>query len=125
MIPRVEFYEGFWTADQVAADATHYWIFGDNCQGWGHGGQACIRGLPNAFGIPTKKSPAMDDSAFFTDEEFLDNLIRIVAAFQRIPTDRPWYISSAGLGSGLAQLPARAPRTHAALVYIVQTLARG
>jgi len=30
-------------------------IFGDNLQGWGKGGQARIRDEPNAFGIPTKR----------------------------------------------------------------------
>ena len=43
-------------------------VFGDNLQGWGKGGQAIIRDEPNAYGIPTKREPNMLPKAFFGDK---------------------------------------------------------
>jgi hypothetical protein len=102
----------FWTRESVQADPDRIYIFGDNEEGVGHGGQACIRGLDNAFGIPTLKAPGV----FWSDEEIDANIAAIEAAIERIPVDRPWVISHEGLGTGLAELPARAPATYRYLV---------
>ena len=87
-------------------------VFGDNLQGWGKKGQAIIRDEPNAIGIPTKKKPSMEPSAFFTDKEFDFIRPRIDAAFAKIPKGSTVYIPEAGLGTGLAKLPEKAPRIH-------------
>ena len=42
-------------------------IFGDNLIQKGKGGQAVIRDCHNAYGIPTKRTPSMDNNAFFSD----------------------------------------------------------
>jgi hypothetical protein len=50
-------------------------LFGDNLQRTGLGGQAKeMRGEFNAIGIATKKSPSLSDDAFFTDEEYVTNV---------------------------------------------------
>lgn len=97
----------WWTRESVAADPGRIYIFGDNEEGWGTGGQACIRGLENAYGIPTLKAPG----EFWSDDDFEQNMKAIEAAIAMIPTDRDWVISADGLGTGLAQLDARAPKT--------------
>lgn len=101
----------WWTRESVSLDTEHYYIFGDNEEGWGKGGQACIRGLPNAFGIPTLKAPGV----FWSDETYDSNVACIEAAIQRIPTNKPWIVSADGLGTGLAQLDVRAPKTFSYL----------
>ncbi len=111
----------FWSREEVAKDV-RYFIFGDNLKGYGMGGQAIIRGLPNAFGVPTKKTPSMDEGAFFTDDEYEANCQAICAAFEEIPTDRQWVIARAGLGTGLAQLDIRAPRTFQFLTKLIDKL---
>jgi hypothetical protein len=51
---------------------TTIFLFGDNMQRTGLGGQAKeMRNEPNAFGVPTKWKPTMQDDAFFTDDDFI------------------------------------------------------
>ena len=112
---KTEFFVGYWSRNHVEADASHYYLFGDNEEGWGMGGQAIIRGLPNAFGVPTKRSPHMDDDSFWSDDEYEANVAKIDAALALVPTDKPIFVSEHGIGTGLAQLDVRAPRTFAYL----------
>ena len=47
-------------------------VFGDNMEGRGYGGQAAaMRGEPNAIGVPTKWRPQRDERAYFRDEDLL------------------------------------------------------
>ena len=110
------------TREYVQAHPEFLFLFGDNLQQQGYGGQAkAMRGEPNAVGIPTKKKPTMDDDAFFTDEELEENKAHIDDAIMEILKKKPDFdrkkhtiiIPAAGLGTGLAQLPERAPKTYA------------
>lgn len=87
-------------------------VFGDNLERWGLGGQAAeMRGEPNAVGLPTKVSP----KRYMTDADLravqteaqpdLDRLAAQLRSGGRVvwPAD--------GIGTGLAGL-----RTHAPLV---------
>lgn len=109
------------TREYVRANRNKLFLFGDNLERRGFGGQAAaMRGEPNAIGIPTKKSPSYRDDAFFSDDEFEQNKASIDAAFAEIMraiTDsiRVIVIPSDGLGTGRAQLETRAPRTFAHL----------
>jgi len=47
-------------------------VFGDNLMGFGKGGQAIIRGEPNAFGVPTKRKPSMAPGSFFEEHNPAD-----------------------------------------------------
>ena len=87
-------------------------LFGDNLQRIGFGGQAKeMRGEPNAIGIPVKKKPTMHDDAFFHDDEFWANARAIDAALDLVPKDGIVIIPADGIGTGLAQLEYRAPVT--------------
>lgn len=107
--------------EYVRENRDKLFLFGDNLERRGFGGQAAaMRGEPNAVGIPTKKNPSYRDDAFFSDDEFEQNKASIDAAFAEIlntVTDsiRAIVISSYGLGTGRAQLERRAPRTFAYL----------
>ena len=92
-------------------------IFGDNQLHEGEGGTACIRRERNAIGISTKHLPANDKKAFYTDDEYEDNVRVFEEDIDRIETYAekieatslafPYY----GIGTGLAQLGLKAPKT--------------
>jgi hypothetical protein len=111
----------FITREYVRANRNKLFLFGDNLEHRGFGGQAAaMRGEPNAVGIPTKKSPSYKDDAFFSDDEFEQNKTAIDAAFVEVANAfmdsiRVIVIPSDGLGTGRAQLNRRAPRTFAYL----------
>lgn len=111
----------FITRAFVGANRNKLFLFGDNLERRGLGGQAAaMRGEPNAIGIPTKKSPSYKDDAFFSDDEFEQNKAAIDAAFAKVAraiteANRTIVIPTDGLGTGRAQLRRRAPRTFAYL----------
>ena len=87
-------------------------VFGDNLQRRGLGGQAReMRGEPNAVGIPTKKAPSMAESSFFTDKDYemfrqhVKPNVDFLLAF-----DGTIVWPQDGIGTGLAQLPERASK---------------
>ena len=108
------------------------WVFGDNMRGRGLGGQAAaMRGEPNAVGVPTKWRPERTPGAYFTDDDWQDGDVRhaIFDAFRRIEAalaeGRDVVIPADGLGTGLAELPARAPKIHAFIENSIAELANG
>lgn len=84
------------------------YLFGDNLEGVGKGGQAVVRGEPNAIGIPTKKGPKSDEGAYFNDADLKANKEAIDAAFNKIPDEATVVIPKDGLGKDLAN---KAPKT--------------
>lgn len=94
------------------------YVFGDNSQRQGLGGQAAeMRGEINAFGIPTKHAPGMSYADFFHDDEAGDILPLWEEAFDELKR-RPlviWPLD--GIGTGRALLAVHAPtladRLHA------------
>lgn len=97
-------------ADLRANPDTKY-VFGDNLRRIGYGGQAAeMRGEPNAVGIPTKISP----THFATDDKALDFLRIWVIEFENLD----YWLGACGgtvvwpadgIGTGLADMPNRAP----------------
>lgn len=90
-------------------------VFGDNLLRKGRGGQAAeMRGEPNAVGVPTKKAPSNDETAFFTDDDFEEAVSTIEGDLKRIADHLKaggrvvW--PSDGIGTGFADLPRRAPK---------------
>lgn len=91
------------------------YVFGDNCIREGLGGQAKeMRGEPNALGVRTKWRPSRSPKEFFSDDDYdiITSLIKedldCIEVFLRggnkviFPKD--------GLGTGLSELPIRAPK---------------
>ena len=118
---RVVLFDGRWSVKSCRDAPRSLFIFGDNNVGRGTRGQACIRGQPNALGIPTKKLPSWDPSAYYNDDDYKDNRARIIIAISVIMTrlDDGDYdcvvLPADGLGTGLADLPRRAPKTFRCL----------
>lgn len=99
----------------LRANPDTLFVFGDNLEGWGLGGQAKeMRGEPNAFGIPTKRSPRLSPDAFFTDADFEYFKKRVSPQFEvlrrHVRNGGSVVIPKDGIGTGLAQLPRRAPK---------------
>ena len=91
-------------------------IFGCNLLKVGLGGQAIIRKCPNAYGIPTKKLPSQLANSYFSDSDYEENIEHIKKAIDEIPTNYKAIIfPTDGLGTGLADLPNKAPKTYAFL----------
>lgn len=103
----------------VKADRNTVYVFGDNMEGRGLGGQAReMRGEPNAIGVPTKWRPGREERDYFTDDDAKDRDVwhAIHGAFERmraaLAEGRNVVIPFDGLGPGLAELPTRAPKLH-------------
>lgn len=114
------------TRDILRSRPADLFVFGDNMTGTGLGGQAkACRDEPNAVGIPTKWAPALDDTAFFRDSDFpivRDALNRqLLILVDHIKSGGTIILPSAGIGTGLAKLPVRAPRIHK---YLTRAFAR-
>lgn len=90
-------------------------VFGDNDKRIGYGGQAKeMRGEPNAIGIRVKKAPSMDPSAFYTDNEYSENIRKInedLIHLGKMAHGKTIIFPVAGIGTGMAKLQITAPRT--------------
>jgi len=92
------------------------YVFGDNDLRLGRGGQAkATRGLPNVIGIRVKKLPAMTPQAYYTDDEYSENIRKIGKDIEDVEVKlnggNVVVIPSKGIGTGLAQLKLKAPKT--------------
>lgn len=109
--------------EDVRAETDKIFLFGDNLKQTGYGGQAKeMRGEPNAVGIPTKKEPANNQTSFFTDREFEANRQALDEAFRKVPPNKTVVVPKGGIGTGLAKLEEKAPRTFAYLNEKLATL---
>jgi hypothetical protein len=104
-------------------------VFGDNMQRRGLGGQAKeMRGEPNAIGVPTKWRPDMRPEAFFSDADFddvrpsIDEAFNDISAYLDLGFDI--VIPADSLGTGLADLPRRAPRIYRYIEDKIASLAK-
>ena len=99
-----------------APDDTVY-IFGDNLDREGLGGQAAVARpfveQGKAFGIPTKRHPGMDEGDFFSDRN--DEILFVKRAFAQIlqmKQEGKKIIFFPSIGEGRAELPERSPMIH-------------
>jgi hypothetical protein len=124
--PIVISFDGFWTSEDCKNNRTAMFIFGDNDRHFGKKGQAVIRDEPNAYGIPTKKYPSLDPSSYYTDDEYEENIRKIDTAFNKIIKDLDKYdmvyLPSNGVGTGLADLQNKAPKTLEYINNMIATL---
>lgn len=97
---------------QANPDVLYLW--GDNEARVGRGGQAAeMRGEPNGIGIRTKRTPGTDESAYWSDDDYERQITLVYEDFERVFKNihRTIVIPIDGLGTGMSQLPKRAPRT--------------
>ncbi len=107
----------------LQANPNVLYVFGDNYLRKGLGGQAAeMRGEPNAVGVATKWAPAMLDQHFFDDKDFnvikeiIDNDVSILRAhnnhFDEWGREKIIVVPLDGIGTGLSELPTRAPKIY-------------
>ena len=108
----------------VTSNPDKLFLFGDNDQRTGYGGQAAaMRGCTNALGIRTKQAPSWAPTAFYNDANYSENCLKIDEDFAKIPANTTCLvIPNAGIGTGRARLAELAPRTFAHLQSKFQTL---
>lgn len=123
---KIQIWQGFWSPEILKQHPTSLFVFGDNDNRMGSKGQACIRGCPNAVGIPTKKYPSFATLSYYSDDEFEENCRKIQQAVQHV-VDRyeqggytTLIFPQDGLGTGLADLPNKAPLTFRFLNQILK-----
>jgi len=106
-------------------------VFGDNLLGFGKGGQAIIRGASNAYGVPTKRKPAMTPGSFFVEgnESDLDAVLNSLGGRWDILEERGTVIipvnkmGDVSLGLERAELRERAPSIYNTIVHHVEEMA--
>ena len=106
----------FVSRETIRENKNKIFIFGDNDLKSGYGGQAKeMRDEPNTIGIPTKKKPDNSDDSFYTDAEFEENKKKINFAInlilKELKNGKTIVIPSNGIGTGLARLEQKAPKT--------------
>ena len=105
---------------ELQANPHVLYMFGDNDQRDGYGGQAAeMRDEENAAGVRTKWAPSNEASAFFSDHEF-DRITVLIdadleSAREKLAEGGVVVIPLDGLGTGLSRLPQKAPRIAAFL----------
>lgn len=112
------YYKKHWTVETTKKYVDYIFIYGDNDIQKGKGGQAIIRDEPNAFGIPTKKYPNNRIESFYSDDDYEQNCTNIKNAIDLIMNQLQTNLWKGiiypkdGIGTGLAQLPNKAPKTY-------------
>jgi hypothetical protein len=102
-----------------------FYVFGDNVNRVGLGGQAKeMRGEPNAIGVATKWAPGWDDVDFFKDDEasFKACIGDLATIIEHLRNGRTVIFPSDGLGTGLSMLPQKAPQLYQRLYECVYNL---
>jgi hypothetical protein len=113
------------TRAMLRAEPEARFVFGDNVDRIGRGGQAAhMRGELNAIGVATKWAPENVERAFFDDSyPCFYHLARDLNKVEwEVWDGRTVYLPKAGLGTGLAQLPERAPKLHHYLVTRIKNM---
>ena len=99
----------------LRANRDHLYLFGDNEERKGLGGQAGeMRGEPNAHGIRVKRAPSWERWAFWTDEDFDRVCLLIKEDFEKpyrwINAGKIVVVPERGLGTERGALHTDAPR---------------
>ena len=113
---KIEVLFDHWSKKDARENPERIFVFGDNEERKGTKNQASVRGEPNAIGVATKKAPRRDEAAYYDDSELERNIRAIEKDLRRVEEalrrGRTVVFSSGGLGTGLSDLPSRAPETY-------------
>ena len=120
-------YQKYVNRADLKANPNVIYVFGDNEKRIGHGGQASeMRGEPNTIGVRTKKGPGRRENDYWTDDEFTSNKLLITEDFDLIKKvlekGSIVVLPLDGLGTGLSELPKRAPITLRFIQFKIEKL---
>lgn len=108
---QVKIWNGYYSVKDCQRNSNYIFVFGDNLVKEGYAGQACIRDQSNAFGVPTCKGIGK----YFTDREYVRNCEIIDISLGKLIKKSQRYdmlvFPEDGIGTGLAMLHSRAPKT--------------
>lgn len=125
-MPAQLFYLPWITRQDLRSNPEFRYVFGDNVARKGMGGQAgAMRGEPNAIGVATKWTPTRDSRAYFSDgdERALRHMLADIDQVRvALSQGRTVYVPTDGLGTGLSELPTRAPSLYRKLVEEFRTM---
>lgn len=113
-------YRTWITRDDVRRERDKIFLFGDNMMRVGMGGQARhMRGEINSRGVVTKAAPGESHRCYFNDKDpFFRELIEkdLEMVDQILKSGKTVVVATSGLGTGLSELPSRAPGLHNLIV---------
>lgn len=117
---KIEIAEYFYSEEVCLLNPNKLFIYGDNILRRGKAGQAQIRDCENSVGIATKFHPGMDNEDFFDDLKLnqcsniilqdIQKVIKCLSNPQRNFDTLVFPLN--GFGTGLSQLPERAPEVY-------------
>lgn len=118
--PKIEVISENYSSELLKANPNKLFLFGDNNQRTGKGGQAIIRDEPNAMGISTKLLPKNTPEAFMSDNQLVENKAVIDSDIKKAKEraakeGMTIVLPKGGFGTGLAALATKAPQTFAYL----------
>lgn len=90
-------------------------VFGDNDMRRGKGGQAVNRDEPNAVGFRTKHKPTTNADAYYSDDNYTDNIRKMredLDNIKRLSVNYDSLYIMPGIGEGRALLKEKAPKTY-------------
>ena len=123
---KIRTFPGFWSKKDCIARPEALFIFGDNDRRFGNKGQAIIRDCANSVGVPTKKYPSLGSESYYSDLDLSENKKKIKTAIKLVISlskkYKTVYLPENGLGTGLADLPTRAPNTYVYLQKKIEQL---
>jgi hypothetical protein len=108
------------TRELIKLNPKTVFVFGDNVDRMGFGGQAKeCRGEANTIGVRTKWSPGTKDRDYFSDDNYERIKVLLDEDLDRIKsTFIKGYkiVLLPGIGSGMAEMPKRCPRLYQYLI---------
>ena len=107
-------YQKFINREDLKANPKVLYVFGDNMQRHGMGGQAgAMRGEPNAVGVATKELPSQYPNSFFYEKDWIKHSHQVRKDFfpvrMHLNNGGLVVIPLDGLGTGLSELHKYAP----------------
>ena len=104
----------WFSLEQCAENPNNLYVFGDNLQRKGTGGQATIRFASNSFGIVTKRKPNNNPDAFFSDKsdeekQLAEDVNNLIETIKNSTVYDTVVLPADGLGTGLSEMPTRSP----------------
>lgn len=112
---KIEIFKGQWSPEDLSDD--NIYIFNDNNAKLGKYGLSLIRDLPNSMGIRVKKGPSKNAVAFYTDDDYDENITNIsedILLIKKVAleTNKTIVFSDLGYGNNTDKMYKTAPRTY-------------
>jgi hypothetical protein len=109
-------YQKWITRQDLRNNPDRFYVFGDNVQRAGYGGQAKeMRDEPNAIGVATKFKPTNEPDAFFNDGVRCRAIVGLdlEKVQEALDAGKTVVVPADGIGTGLSRLPEVAPKLDA------------